>query len=274
MWQTSNPAIRNGDAFEQFYSRDMFASRPTTATLAGVVNKTAILVGTAAAAGTLGYWLFFNTTTSILLISSLVSLIVCFGVGYVLCGKPELARYLAMPYAVVEGVFLGAFTALADAILAARGLSVALGSVGVQAFIITLCVFVAMLVAYRAGIIRPTRMLKAVVVTASGGIMLAYLVSFVLSLFWQPLPLISVFSAVNDSGWMGLLGLGINVFILGVAALWLVIDFGEIEQRLASGAAPAIEWYCGFALLVTLAWIYYESVKLVLRVASLFGNRN
>jgi len=35
-----------------------------------------------------------------------------------------------------------------------------------------------------------------------------------------------------------------------------------------------MEWYCGFALLVTLAWIYYEAVKLVVRLAVLFGNRD
>ena len=35
-----------------------------------------------------------------------------------------------------------------------------------------------------------------------------------------------------------------------------------------------IEWYCGFALLVTLAWIYYEAVKLAFRLAILLGNRD
>ena len=35
-----------------------------------------------------------------------------------------------------------------------------------------------------------------------------------------------------------------------------------------------MEWYCGFALLVSLAWIYYESVKLAFRLALLVGNRD
>jgi uncharacterized YccA/Bax inhibitor family protein len=131
-----------------------------------------------------------------------------------------------------------------------------------------------MLLLYKTGIVRPTDRFKAIIGVATGGIMLAYLVSFVLSIFWQPLPLISFASAVQDKGAMGFLGLGINVLILGIASLWLVIDFGTIEDNIKAGAPKSMEWYCAFGLLVTLAWIYFEAVKLVVRVASLFGNRN
>ena len=51
----------------------------------------------------------------------------------------------------------------------------------------------------------------------------------------------------------------------------LIFDFKLIEDKVKAGAPKHMEWFCGFALLVTLAWIYLESVKLVLRVASLFG---
>ncbi|MHC4903968.1 MAG: Bax inhibitor-1/YccA family membrane protein, partial [Planctomycetota bacterium] len=71
-----------------------------------------------------------------------------------------------------------------------------------------------------------------------------------------------------------LIGLGINVFILGVASMWLIIDFKLIEDRVAEGGPKYMEWYCGFALLVTLAWIYFEAVKLAFRIAILLGNRD
>ena len=71
-----------------------------------------------------------------------------------------------------------------------------------------------------------------------------------------------------------MIGLGINVLILGGASMWLIIDFKLIEDRVAAGGPKYMEWYCGFALLVTLAWIYYEAVKLAFRVAILLGNRD
>ena len=55
MFQSSNPALANDDAFQEFYG-DRIAARPDTVTLQGVVNKTAILVGLAIGAGVFGYW--------------------------------------------------------------------------------------------------------------------------------------------------------------------------------------------------------------------------
>ena len=52
------------------------------------------------------------------------------------------------------------------------------------------------------------------------------------------------------------------------------MDFGLVEERIRARAPKSMEWYCGFALLVTLGWIYYEAVKLVLRIAILLNNRD
>jgi uncharacterized YccA/Bax inhibitor family protein len=276
MWQSSNPILKNNnDAFSQYYGKNMFAAggaaQANVTTMSGVVSKTTVLVAITTICGVLGYSLFANHP-QLLLISGIASLIIGLGIAFLLAGKPALSPIIAPIYAVVEGTFLGAFTAFADSMLAQRGLSVA-GGIGVQAFIVTACVMISMLLLYKLGWIRATVGLQAVIRVAMGGICLAYLASFVLSLFWQPLPLISFASALNDRGPIALVGLGINVFILVIAALSLVIDFKQVEDRVAEGAPKHMEWYCGFALLVTLAWIYYESVKMLVRVASLLGDR-
>jgi len=49
-----------------------------------------------------------------------------------------------------------------------------------------------------------------------------------------------------------LIGIGINVLILGVASLWLIIDFGMIEKQVQFGAPKQMEWFCAFILMVTL----------------------
>ncbi|MEE9129848.1 MAG: Bax inhibitor-1/YccA family protein [Phycisphaerales bacterium] len=46
------------------------------------------------------------------------------------------------------------------------------------------------------------------------------------------------------------------------------------EDVRRAGAPKQMEWYCGFALLVSLAWSYYEAVKLAFRLAILLGNRD
>ncbi len=147
------------------------------------------------------------------------------------------------------------------------------GGIALQAFIITLSLMIAMLALYSARIIRPTRTFQAVVGVFTAGIMLTYLVSILLSLFGVALPFVSLASAFAG-GTTAWIGLGINVFILGIASLWLVIDFKLVEDKVASGGPKYLEWYCGFALLVTLAWIYFEAVKLVFRLAILLGSRD
>ena len=70
------------------------------------------------------------------------------------------------------------------------------------------------------------------------------------------------------------IGLGINVFVLLVASLMLIIDFKMVEDHVKAGSPKRIEWFLGFCLLVTLAWIYYEAVQLSARIAILAGNRD
>jgi uncharacterized YccA/Bax inhibitor family protein len=272
VWSSSNPALANDDTFQQYYGEMAGAAKSDVTTLPGVVNKTGFLLLLAIVAGAIGY----SVTTMIpaaLWISAITSLVVCIGIFFMMRGDPKRAPVIAPIYALVEGFFLGAFTCLADTIIASQGLTVA-GGVGVQAFIITASCVVSMLLLYKTGLVRPTRTFQAVLYTATGAIMLAYLVSFIVSFFGMSLPLVSFGSAVAAKGAMGFLGLGINVFILIVASLWLIIDFKTIEDSVASGAPKYMEWYCGFVLMVTLAWIYFEAVKLVIRLAVLFGNRD
>ncbi|MGI9014642.1 MAG: Bax inhibitor-1/YccA family protein [Phycisphaerales bacterium] len=276
--QSSNPALNvaENQSRNPYAYQEPGTAQVTTApienvtTLSGVVNKTAILIGIAVAAGAVGYALVLRFP-QLMWISAIAAFVLVLGFGFVLCRKPKLAAVIGPIYAVVEGIFLGGLTAVADNVLAAKGLT-ALGGVGLQAFIITMAVVLSMLGLYKLGIVRPTERFKAVVYTLTGAIMLAYLVSFIMSFFGTSMPLISFASAVNDTGMMGFLGLGINLFILLIASLFLVIDFGQVEEAVANRAPKYMEWFLAFALLITLAWIYFEAVKLVVRLAVIFGD--
>jgi uncharacterized YccA/Bax inhibitor family protein len=53
-----------------------------------------------------------------------------------------------------------------------------------------------------------------------------------------------------------------------IAALNLVLDFDFIEQGEANKAPKHMEWYAAFGLLVTLVWLYLETLRLLAKLNS------
>jgi uncharacterized YccA/Bax inhibitor family protein len=62
-----------------------------------------------------------------------------------------------------------------------------------------------------------------------------------------------------------LLGIGISLFVVVIAALSLLMDFDMIERGAQMGAPKYMEWYSAFALMVTIVWLYVEILKLLSR---------
>jgi len=236
------------------------------------VNKTLGCVVLATAAGAGGYALAsaYAGWSNALMIGSLIGTLIVF---FTLARTPERCQIGAPLYAVLEGIALGVLTYWLESILEAQGL-VAKGapSLTLQAFVITGSLMLAMLGAYKAGILKPTERFASFLSVATIGIVIVYGVSFLLSIFGMEVPFISLGSAL-EGGSGALIGLGINVLVLIVGALWFVMDFGQIQRAVASGAPASWEWYLTFGLLVSIAWVYIEALKLAFRLALLFGGR-
>jgi uncharacterized YccA/Bax inhibitor family protein len=111
-----------------------------------------------------------------------------------------------------------------------------------------------MLGLYQSRIIPVTDKLRMIIVAATGGIAVFYLISIVLGFFGVQMPLI------HSSGTFGIL---FSLFVVGVAAFNLLLDFDLIEQGAAAGAPKYVEWYGAFGLLVTLVWLYLEILRLL-----------
>jgi len=160
--------------------------------------------------------------------------------------KPTWSPVAAPLYAIAEGTCLGAISAVFEYQYHGIVLQAILASVGV---------LVVMLVLYRSGIIKVTQKFRMGVFAATGGILLLYLVSWGLSAFT------SVNTSILFGG--GTLSILISVFVVCIAALNLVLDFDLIERGVAQGAPRYMEWYCAFALMVTLVWLYLELLRLL-----------
>ena len=68
----------------------------------------------------------------------------------------------------------------------------------------------------------------------------------------------------------GNLSIGISLFVIGLAAFNLLLDFDFIERGARQGAPKAMEWFGAFALMVTLVWLYLE----ILRLLAKFSRRD
>ena len=105
---------------------------------------------------------------------------------------------------------------------------------------------------------------RAVIFSSIVGIGIFYLIDIVLGFFGVRIP----FMQWGDNS---LIGIGVNLFIVVIAALSLVLNFDQIETGEKMGAPKYMEWYGAFGLLVTLVWLYLEILQLLSRFSN---NRN
>lgn len=220
-------------------------------TIGGTVNKTAILLLLAMMTA-IWSWkkVMLLGDPSAMMPWMFGSAIVAFVVAIITVFKKTAAPYTAPAYALIKGVFLGAFSAFME---------LQFPGIAYQAIVLTFGTLFALLALYKTGIIRATENFKLGVAAATGGIFLVYLVTFILGLFGVHVPFIHS---------NGLFGIGFSVFVVIIAALNLVLDFDFIEEGAKQGAPRYMEWYAAFGLLVTLVWLYIEILRLLAKLRS------
>ncbi len=174
------------------------------------------------------------------------SLIVGFILAMVTVFKPTIARFTAIPYSLAQGVCLGMISHLYN---------VESNGIVIQAVLATFGVFVTMLVLYGLRILRATPKFVKGVVAATFGIMIMYLLSWVMSLFMSSF---TPFWASSSA-----LGIAISVVIVIVAALNLILDFDFIERGTKNNLPAHMDWYAAFGLVITLIWLYLEMLRLL-----------
>lgn len=190
-----------------------------------------------------------------------IALLSALALGGVICGfilmlviymtRPKNPAPLMLTYAIVEGVFIGAMSTVMEYVFP---------GIVIQAILGTLAIFVSMYILYAIRILRPTPTFNKIVTSLTASIMLLYVISFVISLATPyEMPLLHSSS---------LMGIGLTVFILVIAALNLIMDFGFIERSVQNQTPKVGEWWGAFGMLVTLIWIYIEVLRLLMKLRS------
>lgn len=240
------------------YAQQAGLQAPSTAgrmTIDDVVARTAMTLGTVVVTAVLS-WILLPVDASNLgrsygigigaaLVAMVLSLVQSFK------RKPVPALILA--YAAFEGVFLGVISSAVSTYIAT--------GVVVQAVLGTMCVFAAVLFAYKMRWIRVTRRFYGFVMAAAVGFLLLMVVNLVAMLF----------GADNGLGFRSG-GLGIVFGIIGIllGAAFLALDFKQVEDGITYGAPREESWLAAFGLTLTLVWIYLEALRLL---SILQGNR-
>lgn len=161
--------------------------------------------------------------------------------------KPYNTLAISIPLGV------GAISAYYNFAFAEQAPGIVINAVG-----LTFGTAIAMYLLYSFKIIKATAKFRAIVVTATAGIAVFYLIAWVLSFFGISIPFLHEGSA---------LGIGFSVFVVALAALNLILDFDMIEKGAELGAPKYMEWYGAFGLLVTIVWLYLEILRLLSKIS-------
>jgi uncharacterized YccA/Bax inhibitor family protein len=237
----NQPTTSRFDQLEQSYNAPAASSMRTgRMTIEDVVAKTGFLFAILVVVGALAW--SANLGMGAVLLGFLGGFVLAMVISFSKNIKPGLV----IAYAGLEGLALGTLSSYYESFYP--------GIVS-QAVIGTVAAFAGVLVMYRNGTLRATPQFTRALIGAAIGYFILGLVSLVASFF----------GVGQGYGFYGVSGLGLLLAVAGVglASLFLVLDFDQIEKGVAAGVPEKESWRASFGLMVTVVWLYLEVLRLI-----------
>lgn len=169
------------------------------------------------------------------------------------CFFPRTSPITGSIYAVLKGCLLGGLSYQFNERFQGLPLMAATLTVGT---------LIGMLVLYTSRTIRVTPMFIKVIVGATVGLMLGVGILMLLNAFSVGL---GISAALYGNGWIGI---GFSLVCVGLASFNLILDFHVIEQGATNRAPKYMEWVGALGLVITLAWLYLEILRLLSKLQS------
>jgi uncharacterized YccA/Bax inhibitor family protein len=225
-------------------------------TIDNVVEKTAISLGLLVVAAAAAWFYIgdlgdvdtgdtaFRTAGALAMGGALLGLVLSLVNSF----KKVVSPALVIAFAVVEGVFVGAFSKLVAAYVGEP-------SIVFQAVLATMVAFFGTLAAYKFFNIQVTDKFRKVVTIAMFSFVGVILINWVLSM-----------TGVLESGGLrgfNTLGLVVSAIAVVLAVFMLILDFDFVEQGVAAGLPERESWRAAFGLTVTLVWLYIELLRIL-----------
>lgn len=246
--KSSNPAFSD-KVWERVTQSNLTGDVTQVATISGTVTKTFILL-VCLVVSSMFFWKYvesqpLNEVLSFMLPVIIISALVQIGLTFYLIRNPVKAQGIAIAYALIEGVTLGAVSYVFELRYQGIVIQAVLGTAGVT---------LGMLMIYKTRIIKVTENFKIMIATATMGIAFTYLASMIAGFFGVN------FGFIHDKGPMAI---AFSLFVIAVASFNLVLDFDFIEKCEEEKAPSYMEWYGAFGVMLTIIWLYLEILKLL-----------
>ena len=238
-------SLRSGNPVLTKETFNAVSSSSSQMTIEGTVNKTALSLFLLVVTG----YLTFNPINPAIIFTCGIG---GFIVAIITVFKKQWAPITVPIYAILEGALLGGISFMYNSLY---------DGIVTNAIFLTVGILLALLTAYRSGIIKPTENFKLGIFAATGGIALVYFVNFIMGFFGSSMGIMQIDNASP-------LSIGFSIVVVIIAALNLVLDFDFIEEGAENGAPKYMEWYGAFGLLVTLIWLYLEILRLLAKLNS------
>jgi len=235
-FKSSNPVLS-----DKILDSDWTSVSTSRMTIQGTINKTLLFIIATMIFGAIGWKFAGAIPRSLFLVGALVGA----GIGFMTYRKPEIAMYSGFAYSALFGILVGAISHMFE-----------YGYPGIvlQSLTLTIATAFAMLFMYKARIIKVTEKFRSIIMIATAGIGIFYLIAIGLGFFGISIPLIHG---------NGMMGIGFSLFVVGLASMNLLLDFDFIEKGSERGLPKHMEWYGAFGLIVTLIWLYIEILRLL-----------
>ena len=237
----NQPTTSRFDQLEQSYNAPAASSMRTgRMTIEDVVAKTGFLFAILVVVGALAW------SANLGMGAVLLGFLGGFVLAMVISFNKNIKPGLVIAYAGLEGLALGTLSSYYESFYP--------GIVS-QAVIGTVAAFAGVLVMYRNGTLRATPQFTRAVIGAAIGYFILGLASLIASFF----------GVGQGYGFYGVSGLGLLLAVAGVglASLFLVLDFDQIEKGVAAGVPEKESWRASFGLMVTVVWLYLEVLRLI-----------
>lgn len=239
MDSSSNPALQANNINR--LAKTLTSSENMT--VAGTLSKIGWLLFVLSSVATWS-WSFTEQNPTRALTLTLASSFTAFILAMVIIFKKP-SPVLVTIYAALEGVVIGAVSFLFGT--AYRGIVT-------QAIVFTLSITLGMIFLYATNLVTVTNKLRSVILISTVGVAIFYFASFIISLFS---------TTFSDFVYSGTSGIVIALIIVIIAAMNLLLDFDFITKGVKNELPKQFEWYGAFGIMVTLIWLYFSILRLL-----------
>ncbi len=241
--RTSNPAFNR-----YFWKKSRIYSKAKMS-VSGIILKSLLMLSLVALTASYTWHLFFSgvNTKWYTAIGMFVAIFCSLFISF----KHSAAKYLLPIYALAKGFFLGGISAIAHN---------RFPNLPFQAIGVTIVTFFVMFTLYKWKLIKVTRQLRTIIITATASIFMFYFIGWILWFLKIDVPYLW------GTSWFAI---GFNIIAAIVASFSLLLDFYYIDRQV--GRYPKErEWLATWGLLITLIWLYVEVLRLMKKLAIRF----